>query len=240
MAKKSLLRKVWDGLGSVVSFPFKTIGKAVGAIGNKFPGLSRGVKLLGPGAAIGTLIGTVGGPPGMLIGGIIGGAGGVALGIGSKHADKLWPPFDKICGAVNTGCEMAGNFVDSAKAKLEAMPQTQFFEKIKAQLMAIVMQVVQMLKGSLQKETEKNAKISRSEKSQEKNSSRGITEKKDASRDTGLNKIKQKEPVSKDKTAASITKSAGKGSIAASHSKDTVKAVIGKSAAPKNINIGNR
>ena len=44
MAKKSLLRKVWDGLGSVVSFPFKTIGKAVGAIGNKFPGLSRGVK----------------------------------------------------------------------------------------------------------------------------------------------------------------------------------------------------
>lgn len=216
----------------------KKIGNTVGKlIGTAVEGYKSEAGILGTiGAGVGTF---VGGPP---VGTALGLAAGTLLNKAAKNADKMPWPLNKVLGAVNTGARWAENTLGTVAEDIKRWPMEKELEYLKSKLMTLVFSVVKMLKGSLEKETEKNAKIARAEKSEkDKSQAHGLSNEKNKAKDHEKSKerLTDRANTGKEKTVAAMSKSSGKElSGAAGKSAEAAKAIISKNPAPKNINLG--
>ena len=160
----------------------------------------------------------------------------------AKNADKMPWPLNKVLGAVNTGARWAENTLGTVAEDIKRWPMEKELEYLKSKLMTLVFSVVKMLKGSLEKETEKNAKIARAEKSEkDKSQAHGLSNEKNKAKDHEKSKerLTDRANTGKEKTVAAMSKSSGKElSGAAGKSAEAAKAIISKNPAPKNINLG--
>ena len=228
----------------------KSIGSAIGGFGSAvkrtvggfIPRISIGtvtgtILSTGAGAAIGAAIGGIAGTIFPGVGNAAGAALGAKIGAGvgaiyknfskkiTEKAEKI-PVIGKVFKFVRGAGEVAENFTEAKVAELKRKPFELAIENIKEQLTTLLLSMIAMLKNAFgarsaeyKKETDKAEKAKTCIKVMEKE-----TPVKKAEAEKAVEAVKQKAPV---KNIADPALAQG-----------ATKAIIGKGAAIKDLNIG--